>query len=392
MQRLPASNLCRNAPNERRFSDAPRPHDEQVLIRESEQAYQKAIELNPNAAYVWARLGDLLNERLARFDDAVVAYRRAVELEPTQEMAWIRLGAVLQQELGRQEQAEEALKKAVELNPDSAHLLLHLGQVLQANLSKRSDAEICFRKAIQIEPDYSGAWVMLGNSLSHDSARMKEAQDAYLKAIELQGPDCKAWLPLYRLRMLSQQEAAQTIEEVEEFLNRTGRSADDLNFMAWSIYSAGLKNYLAIAEGFARESMATSERTEENWPIVHTLASILGEEGKWAEALELAPSFLAPADAQERALGDSTEFILSAAAAGFAAEALEVVKNSAARKAFEPLEVGLRIYLGEEPQGAKEIVEVGRDVADRIRKKRSSRQEDSSSSDARRVVPSPIGP
>jgi hypothetical protein len=43
------------------------------------------------------------------------------------------------------------------------------------------------------------------------------------------------------------------------------------------------------------------------------------------------------------------------------------VSESKAADKFEPLIVGLKIFLGEEPQVAQEILEVGQDIAERIR-------------------------
>jgi hypothetical protein len=63
----------------------------------------------------------------------------------------------------------------------------------------------------------------------------------------------------------------------------------------------------------------------------------------------------------------ATDFLIQAAAAGYAREALELLVQSKGAEVLEPLVVGLRIYLGETPQVAKEIVEIGQDVAERIR-------------------------
>ena len=69
--------------------------------------------------------------------------------------------------------------------------------------------------------------------------------------------------------------------------------------------------------------------------------------------------------------GDSirgvTDLLISAAAAGYAKQALKLIAESEAGPRLEPLEVGLRLFLGEEPRVAQEILEVGKDVAARIR-------------------------
>ena len=65
--------------------------------------------------------------------------------------------------------------------------------------------------------------------------------------------------------------------------------------------------------------------------------------------------------------------LINAAAAGHAKKALRTVTNSAGASALEPLIVGLRVFLGEKPRVAKEILKVGQDVADRIRKRQLHR-------------------
>ncbi len=55
-----------------------------------------------------------------------------------------------------------------------------------------------------------------------------------------------------------------------------------------------------------------------------------------------------------------------------AREALEMLSECPAVAAPEPLTVGLRIYLGESPLVAQEILEVGKDVAQRIREMRAA--------------------
>jgi tetratricopeptide (TPR) repeat protein len=65
-------------------------------------------------------------------------------------------------------------------------------------------------------------------------------------------------------------------------------------------------------------------------------------------------------------LSATTLFFTYAAADGCSEEALKLILDTDKQKKFETLEVGLRIYLGESPRRAHEILEVGKDVAKRI--------------------------
>jgi hypothetical protein len=120
---------------------------------------------------------------------------------------------------------------------------------------------------------------------------------------------------------------------------------------------------MPMAEDWARNAVALSEGY---WPYVHTLSSILGRQNKWEEALILAPKFLDATATNENAIKPSTDFIIMAASAGLAKEALIAVEASKGFKALEPLAVGLRIFLDDSEFIAQEIFQVGQDIAKRI--------------------------
>ncbi len=65
----------------------------------------------------------------------------------------------------------------------------------------------------------------------------------------------------------------------------------------------------------------------------------------------------------------ATNFLIARAAAGRAEDALNELQRSQAAATFEPLVAGLQIFLGQMPLKAREILEVGRDVAERIRQR-----------------------
>lgn len=59
--------------------------------------------------------------------------------------------------------------------------------------------------------------------------------------------------------------------------------------------------------------------------------------------------------------------LIVAAAMGHAEEVLLMLSASEGALALEPLHVGVQIFLGQSPRKAQEIMEVGEDVAQRIR-------------------------
>lgn len=61
----------------------------------------------------------------------------------------------------------------------------------------------------------------------------------------------------------------------------------------------------------------------------------------------------------------TTGLLLNASAAEHARQALAVLTGSQHAAGFEPLAVGLRIYLGESPRVARKTLDIGKDVAEK---------------------------
>jgi len=89
-----------------------------------------------------------------------------------------------------------------------------------------------------------------------------------------------------------------------------------------------------------------------------------------SEMLEQVARVLEGSELESSVLPLATGLLINAAAAGHAREALAVVSGSPHTAEFEPLVAGLRIYLGDKPRVAREIVEIGNDVAHRIRERK----------------------
>jgi len=100
-----------------------------------------------------------------------------------------------------------------------------------------------------------------------------------------------------------------------------------------------------------------------------------GALGKSEEALRETRLILEAVATDASAAGGAIPALTEVAAAGYAREVLEQLVESPAAAALELLVVGLRIYLGESPLVAQEILEVGKDVAERIRRLRAAREE-----------------
>ena len=85
------------------------------------ESFQDGTRAVPDAALLWAALGDLERES-RRHDEAEAAYREALRLEPTNIQALLGLGWTLQSR-GRPREAEPVLDRAYGLGSDNIHVL-----------------------------------------------------------------------------------------------------------------------------------------------------------------------------------------------------------------------------------------------------------------------------
>ena len=87
---------------------------------------------------------------------------------------------------------------------------------------------------------------------------------------------------------------------------------------------------------------------------------------KGNEALEWAGRYIQDVALVENSIEDAIELFVELAASGHVKEALGLLVNSPAKKHLEPLEVGLKLFMGEDVKTATEIREVAKDIVKRI--------------------------
>jgi len=122
----------------------------QVDPEAAEEAYKKAIELNPNDADVYASYGMFRWSRNGNTSDVAVLYRKAYELDPKHELAQIRLAQSLEAS-GQFEEALEVRKSFVAENPERAIAHRQLGFFYLHNLGQYYEAIIEFRKQLALD-------------------------------------------------------------------------------------------------------------------------------------------------------------------------------------------------------------------------------------------------
>jgi tetratricopeptide (TPR) repeat protein len=367
---------------------------------EAERAYRKSIEMDPTFGFARRNLGHLL-AGLDRKEEAEQAYREAIDREPKDPCAWHYLGRLLSQ-LNRHEEAEQACRRAIGLDPKHAAAWTDLGITLSRR-DRLEEAENAYRRAIELDPKYEWAWSNLG-ALLRKQHRLREAKEAYRTAIQLNpeesgfwgslghlvsdaGPPEEAervWEEALRLHPSLAACAVHLLEarlqlgatrnvilrEAEEWIERTGRTVDVLDSMSRFVLRSKLTEALPQAEAWAREGVSKNPRRR----IAEALALVCAAQGKWAEALQVSRPVVDAAVRFKASRESVTELLIQAAAEGYSREAFELLSTSKAAEVLEPLLVGLRIYTGETPQMAKEILEIGQDVAELIREVAQTRK------------------
>ena len=151
----------------------------------AENAYRKAIKLEPKAAWLWNNLGNLLQTHLQRYDEAEQAYREAIRLDPKNATRWNGLGNLLQTHLQRYDEAEQAYREAIRLDPKDTYPWNNLGNLLTYHLNRYDEAEQAYQEAIRLDPKYTNPWNSLGNLLADYLERPEEAEQAYRQCLAL---------------------------------------------------------------------------------------------------------------------------------------------------------------------------------------------------------------
>ena len=138
----------------------------------AERTLRKLLELQPSA-WGWVLLAQILEENLKRYADAEEAYRKALELDPGIVPAWLLLGQLLQRDLRRYTEAEAAYEKVLELEPENTLGWSWLG-LLKEDTNDHSKAEEAYRNAIQIDSRSTFACENLAKLLIKQRERLEE--------------------------------------------------------------------------------------------------------------------------------------------------------------------------------------------------------------------------
>jgi len=145
------------------------------------EAYQKAIELDPNYARAYNNMG-LCFYHKKEYDKAIEAYQKAIELDPNYAKAYNNMGLCFYHKK-EYDKAIKAYQKAIELVPNYARAYRHMG-IINAYKKEYDKAIEAYQKAIELDPNYALAYDNIGNSY-YEKKEYDKAIEVYQKAIEL---------------------------------------------------------------------------------------------------------------------------------------------------------------------------------------------------------------
>ena len=171
----------------------------------------------------------------------------------------------------------------------------------------------------------------------------------------------------WRVREISLTDLKQT---AEQYVAANERAPDVLNRTALRLVETSEPELLAMAEAFAVESLTGRD----GFIDLVTCCTVFLANDKWLRVLEFLPRIFEAIPDNSEAIGIAIDFAVQVASAGYANEVLETLVSSSTRSALEPLEVGLKYFLGKPPSAPKEISEVGQDIANKIRSIASARR------------------
>jgi tetratricopeptide (TPR) repeat protein/NAD-dependent SIR2 family protein deacetylase len=142
----------------------------------AEGLYRKAIELDPNYAFAYNNLGNMLAD-LNRYDEAEALLRKAIELNPNDAFAHNNLGNVLLS-VNRETEALTFAETAYNLDPNSPHYLLALASI-HKKLGHEAESNQYAKQARELfEPDDWYNLVCLESVCGHTDAAIKNLRHA----------------------------------------------------------------------------------------------------------------------------------------------------------------------------------------------------------------------
>jgi tetratricopeptide (TPR) repeat protein len=244
---------------------------------EAIQLLERAVRIEPEAAYGWNALGIGYLES-ADYTRAAEAFRDAIRRAPRWVYPRHNLALALSEQ-GEIADAELAYRDAMRLAPGLAHLPYNLGLLFQRT-NRRREAEAMFRKAIALAPESPEAYNALG-LLKATNRKNGEAEALYRQALEKR----PGFLPARQNLALIL--ASRTESVAEAFRLWQQNLTDDPDFMPSRVSLAETLAQQSKTEDAIREYRELVLRKPQYLGARLGLAEQLERAGQQAEAVEI---------------------------------------------------------------------------------------------------------
>jgi tetratricopeptide (TPR) repeat protein len=285
----------------------------QNMLHEAQDAYRRALALEPRRAEAWLDLG-VCHHLAGDHFWARVHYRFAQALEADNAQVWNEFG-VVDIALGNYGKAEQALEAAIARNPALPEAWNNLGLIVarrgdlgsarrhflragflrpdfylahcNAGLAARDlelveDAERALRRAIEIDPGPHTAWLNLGSVLQ-DAGRLDEALAA-LEAARQRAPSDPDVLVALSTVHLRRGEASEAEALARSAIGRAPQHADAMLALAYAQlatgnFAEGWINYEARHRSAASPARRFPFPAWRNEPLAGKSVLVWGEQG-----------------------------------------------------------------------------------------------------------------
>jgi TolB-like protein/predicted Zn-dependent protease len=220
--------------------------DEREVLAKAAPAIERALQLDDQLGEAYASLGTV---RILQqdFPAAEQAFKRAVELNPSYAPAFLGYGLLMRWGFGRREAALELHQTALGLDPLSTPINMAVIEDYH-ELGRFEDALAGCKRIIEIDPDYPRAYTIMADLYWEVFAQLDEGVRWLHKAVELDpgNPDHARWLGMIYLDL------GDTVAG-EYWMREVMRLAPTQYDSKWSavhlaLYTGGPEEIIASAE------------------------------------------------------------------------------------------------------------------------------------------------
>lgn len=243
--------------------------------QDMDKAYEKIIDLKPEDATIWNRVGEALLECPMAHEDACYIYQVSLSIEKTAE-GWKGLGDSLLK-MGKLKEVAEAYARWCVLEPENSRAWFRRGQALNM-IKDREQAALALRNAIRLDPEYAPAHSELAVVLGKQG-KYKEALDICESWARLRPKSYRVWY--YRASLLAQID--RPLSALESY-----SKAEELEDNPWQVWFDKARIYSTMGDytTAAEQLKLTVENLKRPWDAWQSLGNTLIKLGEFEKALE----------------------------------------------------------------------------------------------------------